>query len=72
MIPDPARGIPILPSFDIAETLDFYCRHLGFAGEAYGDDARVNRDAMELHFRLTRDRSQNTPRRMFRDSPPSR
>lgn len=57
MIPDPARCIPILPSLDIAETLEFYCGRLGFTGEAYGDYALLNRDAMELHFWLTRDPS---------------
>lgn len=53
---DPARCIPILASLDIAGTLAFYREQLGFGGEALGDYAIVRREAMEIHFWLSRDR----------------
>ena len=57
---DPQRVevIPILPSLDIAETLAFYRDELGFAVTyETADYLIVRRQEMELHFRLTDDRS---------------
>lgn len=52
---DPARCIPVLASLNIAETLGFYDRYLGFTGEAIGDYALLRRDAMEVHVWLAPD-----------------
>ncbi len=51
MIYDPARGIPVLASLDIAETRDFYVRQLGFS-VVYEQPHYliVRRDDIELHF----------------------
>jgi len=57
---DPQRVevIPVLPSLDIAETLAFYRDELGFAVTyETADYLIVRRQEMELHFRLTDDRS---------------
>ncbi|WP_109527688.1 MULTISPECIES: bleomycin resistance protein [Nocardia] len=48
-------AVPILPSRDIAATLEFYSR-LGFETEAYGTEyGFVQRDAIELHYAHTPD-----------------
>ena len=55
---DRLQCIPILPSLDITETVEFYVRSLGFA-ERYRDENYliVRRDEVEIHFWLTDDRS---------------
>lgn len=45
------RGIPVLPAFRVAETVQFYVQKLGFSAlfqdEEYGI---IERDAVEIHF----------------------
>ena len=51
MTSDPARGIPVLASLDIAETRDFYVWQLGFSvGYEEPHYLIVKRDDIELHF----------------------
>jgi catechol 2,3-dioxygenase-like lactoylglutathione lyase family enzyme len=55
---DRLECIPILPSVDIAATADFYVASLGFAAQYRAEDYLiVRRDAVEIHFWLTDDRS---------------
>ena len=57
--PDRIEVLPVLPSLDIADTLDFYGKLLGFDETVYQTDDYliVRRPGMELHFRLTDDRT---------------
>ncbi len=51
---DHAVAIPVLPSANLDETLAFYIRELGFAGEKDDESyALLRRDSLELHFWLT-------------------
>jgi catechol 2,3-dioxygenase-like lactoylglutathione lyase family enzyme len=52
------EALPVLPSLDIKETLDFYAGQLGFSSTVYEahDYLILRRDEMELHFWLTDDR----------------
>lgn len=56
--PDRVEVLPVLPSLDIQESLDFYTEQLGFSEVVYraADYLIVRRPGMELHFRLTDDR----------------
>ena len=45
-------GIPVLASLNIARTVDFYKKKLGFDKQGYMDDnyAVIARDKVEIHF----------------------
>jgi catechol 2,3-dioxygenase-like lactoylglutathione lyase family enzyme len=57
--PDRIEVLPVLPSLDIQQTFDFYTTLLGFSEVVYrADDYLIlRRPDMELHFRLTDDRT---------------
>ncbi|MGQ3210875.1 MAG: bleomycin resistance protein [Shinella sp.] len=57
--PDRIEVLPVLPSLDIQETFDFYTTMLGFSEVVYqvDDYLILRRPDMELHFRLTDDRT---------------
>ncbi len=49
--------VPVLASLDIAQSLDFYTRHLGFTVIAkHPDYLIVQRDGAEIHFWLCTDK----------------
>lgn len=57
--PDRIEVLPVLPSLDIQQTFDFYTTLLGFSEVVYrvDDYLILRRPDMELHFRLTDDRT---------------
>ena len=57
--PDRIEVLPVLPSLYIQQTFDFYTTLLGFSEVVYrADDYLIlRRPDMELHFRLTDDRT---------------
>ena len=57
--PDRIEVLPVLPSLDIQQTFDFYTKLLGFSEVVYrvDDYLILRRPDMELHFRLTDDRT---------------
>ncbi len=45
------KAVPVLPAFNIGETIDFYVRHLSFTIRHQEDDyGIINRDDVEIHF----------------------
>ncbi len=49
--------VPVLASLDIAQSLDFYTRHLGFTAIAkHPDYLMVQREGAEIHFWLCTDK----------------
>jgi catechol 2,3-dioxygenase-like lactoylglutathione lyase family enzyme len=57
--PDRIEVLPVLPSLDIQQTFDFYTTLLGFSEvvDRADDYLILRRPDMELHFRLTDDRT---------------
>jgi catechol 2,3-dioxygenase-like lactoylglutathione lyase family enzyme len=56
VIPTLVRGIPVLPTTDLAATIRFYSDVLGFTVVAtYDDYLVVERDDVRLHFWVTTD-----------------
>ncbi len=56
---DLIQVLPVLPSLNLNETLDFYRDKLGFAAIIHQDESYLilRREEMELHFWLTNDRN---------------
>ncbi len=56
---DRIEVLPVLPSLNLSETLNFYRGKLGFSTVVHQDDSYLilRREEMEIHFWLAKDRS---------------